>query len=147
MTISPELRHAHSWLNGDGDKIRYENVLNTPTIPNASKYKIGTITLPWTTGQFSVTWVWFTPKLIRIVATGWPSKQYIHSIGETDTTTTYCMTMYYNGSFVTTITPNILELTISTSTTQVSFVSVNSDGFTLNLTQNTMNPNAIRYTK
>lgn len=130
--LTVDQRHRHSWMSGDWQKIRFDDLEWVPTF--GGKYATGFVSYNslWTK---TVSWIGFTPKFIKINANVsgspsgfsdgvwssgfWPYCRYCYSTGWAVATgnvwySAYCQKSG-NASIATTITPT-------------------SDGFTINVT-------------
>jgi len=82
--ITPQLRHAHKGTGFDWEKISlkdikdsdlanlksrsYNDLTDKPTIPTWTQFYTWSDS-HWSTGNKVITWVWFAPKYINLIAT------------------------------------------------------------------------------
>ncbi len=108
------------------------------SLRNASVFQVKTwnFQVPFTWNK-SITWIWFTPKAITLFSTQSNGDRPITSNAVTDWTTHWCHYIYRNSSWSTSIASSfrndrIIYLQDSLWTTEATFVSFDSDWFTIN---------------
>ena len=125
--------HSHSWLWWDWEKISWNNLKDKPTIPTIWWKR-------WTwsrnaTGNYSITWLWFQPKVIYFRAwLAWVNLWW--SDWSWDATSYSCRYQYYTWWNINTNSIWNLAYCYDASITAVSacnLVSLDTDWFTINV--------------